>query len=198
MAITVDWGTKIINVPKSFLTYVSPNLYSLDLNEFRLALKDIEDNEDGMANPDTNRHNTTVLLDGVTYARTIEIINGYTITFEAGAYAVKLEGANSNVSSVTNINGVSLRTTNSAGLIEVTTGDCDLTEVNTKLDDIKTVVDTIEVDTSRLLDIEEGNWKIQNNQMIFYARDGSTLLTFNLRDTNGNPTESDVVERVRV
>jgi hypothetical protein len=44
--------------------------------------------------------------------------------------------------------------------------------------------------------VETGRWKIFNNQMIFYAGDGSTpLLTFNLKDSAGNPTMQDVFER---
>jgi hypothetical protein len=35
-----------------------------------------------MAFPSTHIHNTAVTLSGVTYARTVEIINGYTIDFE--------------------------------------------------------------------------------------------------------------------
>lgn len=137
MTISIDWSTRVIFVPKSSLTHLSGALYELDINEFRQALKDHEDNVDGMVNPDTHKHNTSVLLDGVTYARIIEIINGYTVTFEDGQYAVKLIGANSNISSVTNINQVSIRTANSAGLIEVETesgGSCDENDIHGALD----------------------------------------------------------------
>ena len=137
MAISIDWSTRVIYVPKTFLTSLGGALYELDINAFREALKDIEDNVDGIVNPDTHKHNTSVLLDGVTYARIIEIINGYTVTFEDGQYAVNLVGANSNIATVTNINQVSIRTSNSAGLIEVNTsgGDaCDETEIHDALD----------------------------------------------------------------
>ena len=123
MAITIDWSTRVIFVPKDFLTIVTaPDLFSMDLNAFRLALKDIEDNTDGIVNPDTHKHNTTVELDGVTYARILEVINGYTVTFEDGQYAIDLVGANSNVSAVTNVNQVSIRSANAAGLVEVCDG----------------------------------------------------------------------------
>lgn len=47
--------------------------------------------------------------------------------------------------------------------------------------------------------IESGRWKITNNQMIFYAKDGVTpLLTFNLYDGYGIPSEVNVKERVKV
>lgn len=119
MAISIAWGTKIISVPKSYLTLVSGSVYELDMNQFRLDLKDLEDSEEGMAFPDTHRHNTEVTLAGVTYSRFVEIINGYTVTFEDGAYAVNVVGANTNIADVMNVNQVSLRTSNTAGLITV-------------------------------------------------------------------------------
>jgi len=122
MAISIDWGTKIISVPQSYLTNLGGGVYELDLDEFRLDLKDLEDDEEGMAHLDTHIHNTEVTLAGVTYSRFIEIINGYTITFEDGQYAVNLAGANSNIADVSNVNQVSIRSFNSAGLITVTTG----------------------------------------------------------------------------
>lgn len=118
--ISIDWGTKVIYIPKSFLTLVQSTpteIYELDLNIFRLALKDLEDSENGMSFLDTHRHNTEVTLAGITYARVIEIINGYTITFEDDQYAVNLIGANSNVADNVNVNQVSVRANNSAGLI---------------------------------------------------------------------------------
>jgi hypothetical protein len=63
-----------------------------------------------------------VVLGGVTYSRFIEFINGYTITFEDDQYAVNLVGSNNNISDVTNVNQVSVRSQNSAGLITVTSG----------------------------------------------------------------------------
>ncbi len=118
MAITIDWLTKIINVPRADMTLVqaSPEIRALDVNSFRLELKDIEDGE-GMPFLDTHQHNPPVTVGGVTLARTVEIINGYTITFEDGQYAVNLSGANNNVADVTNINQVSVRSANSGGLV---------------------------------------------------------------------------------
>lgn len=117
MAISINWLTKVIFVPQSFLTPLGGNLYELDTNLFRLALKDIEDDE-GIPFLDTHRHNTVVILGGIGYARTIEIINGYTVTFEDGQYAVNLVGSNNNIADVTNVNQVSIRPNNSAGLIQ--------------------------------------------------------------------------------
>jgi len=100
------------------LVQTSPiEIRELNLNAFRLDLKDLEDDEEGMPFPDTHKHNTEVTVGGLTLARVIEIINGYTVTFEDGQYAVNLVGANSNVGDVINVNQVSVRSQNSAGLI---------------------------------------------------------------------------------
>jgi hypothetical protein len=123
MAISIDWATKVISVPKADMTLVTMvpfEVRELDLDWFRLQLKDLEDDAEGMPFLDTHRHNTEVEIAGVTLARVIEIINGYTVTFEDGQYAVNLVGANSNVSDVVNLNQVSIRAQNSAGLISGT------------------------------------------------------------------------------
>lgn len=120
MAISVNWATKVITVPKADTTLIQSSpieIRELNLNVFRLALKDLEDDAEGMPFLDTHQHNTEVLLGGIVYARVLEIINGYTVTFENGSYALNLVGANSNVGDVVNFNQVSVRTANSAGLI---------------------------------------------------------------------------------
>lgn len=124
MAISVDWGQRIINVPRADMTLLQSmptEIRQLNLNTFRLTLKDLEDDAAGMPFPDTHRHNTTVEVGGVILARVVEIINGYTVTFEDGQYAVNLVGANSNVGDVVNVNQVSVRSANSAGLQDLST-----------------------------------------------------------------------------
>lgn len=119
MAVTIDWSDKVIYVPKTDLVLIQETpveIREMNLNWFRLQLKDIEDSTDGIVNLDTHRHNTETTLGGLTYARVIEIINGYTVTFEDGQYAVNLVGANSNVADVVNVNQVSVRSANSAGM----------------------------------------------------------------------------------
>lgn len=118
MALSIDWPTKVINVPKAdmlLIQSVPSEIRQLDIDAFRLELKSIEADE-GMPFLDTHSHNTTVTVGGVTLARVVEIINGYTVTFEDGQYAVNLVGANSNIADVTNVNQVSVRSANSAGL----------------------------------------------------------------------------------
>jgi hypothetical protein len=125
MAITINWTTMVIYVPKEDMTLVqsSPSeIRSLDVDWFRLQLKDIEDNTEGQPFMDTHRHNTEVTLGGLTLARVVEILYPYTVTFEDGQYAVNLIGANTNIADRTNVNQVSVRSSNSAGLITVTSG----------------------------------------------------------------------------
>ena len=147
--ITIDWSTKIITVPVTFMTLVSgtpgtgdmqvdPALYELDVNALRLALKDIEDDE-GMPYVDTHRHNGEVTISGVTYSRTFEVINGYTVLFDTGTYdhyTVRCVGANHNIADVRRPNTVSLIIGNSAGLITVSSGSGLSPTEQTKLDEI--------------------------------------------------------------
>jgi hypothetical protein len=122
MAITIDWGTRVINVPRADLPVqqASPEVRTLDLDWFRLQLKELEDDEEGMTFPDTHIHNTEVQIGGITLSRVIEVTNGYTVTFEDGQYSVDCTGANSNIMDVANPNQVSIRSNNSAGLIHPT------------------------------------------------------------------------------
>lgn len=144
MAISIEWGTKVISVPKADLTLISGTLYEMDTQVFRLALKDLEDSEDGMPFSDTHIHNVPVTVAGVTYARTIEIINGYSVTFEdtGSPYSVRLVGSNNNIFDVENsilnpTDGVTVIATNSAGYIQIETGTSGLTtEEATMLDEI--------------------------------------------------------------
>lgn len=119
MAITIDWPTKVINIPKADMLLVQSaptEIRELDIDAFRLELKSIEASAEGMPFVDTHSHNPPVTVGGVTLARVVEIINGYSVTFEDGQYAVNLAGANSNIGDVTNVNQVSVRSANSAGL----------------------------------------------------------------------------------
>jgi len=122
--IYIDWDNRIIYIPRFFLIEITPNTsYVLDTSDFRLALKELEASEQGMIFPNTHNHNTEATLGGVTYARLIEIINDYTITFEEfeTPYRVFLTGSNNNILDVTNLGTVSIAPNNSAGLISVDT-----------------------------------------------------------------------------
>ncbi len=90
----------------------------LDIDLFRAALKDLEDDVEGMTFLDTHRHVSSSSIGGVTLAKIVEIINGYTITFENDTYAVSISGGNTNIIDVTNLNSVSVRSSNSVGLVD--------------------------------------------------------------------------------
>lgn len=121
MAITVNYSTKVIYVPQSDLTFISGTLYELDTNQFKQDLADLQDDEAGMPFPDMFIHNTEVTVAGTTFARTIEITNGYSVEFEDGQYSVRLAGSNNNIFDVENgilvQNQVQLIAQNSGGLI---------------------------------------------------------------------------------
>jgi len=120
MAVSIDWGNRIITVPRNDMTLIqsSPTeIRELDTDWFRLQLKALEAG-DGIAEPDTHRHVAGVSVGGVTLARVVEIINDYTITFEDGQYAVNLTKSNNNIGDRVNVNQVSVRSANSAGLMQ--------------------------------------------------------------------------------
>ena len=120
MAISVNWVTGVITVPKADTTLVqsTPNeIRELDIDAFRLTLRDLEEDPDGRPWPRTHDHNTEVTVSGITLARVISILPPYTVTFEDGQYTVRLTGANSNIGDRLNANQVSIQSANSAGLI---------------------------------------------------------------------------------
>jgi hypothetical protein len=127
--ISVDFPNKLIFVPTSYLTYLAPNSYSLDVNAFRLDLKGLE--ELGMPYEDAHEHKTTDTLSGTLYPRFVKIINGYEVEFENGTYQVRCFGAEHNLGDVKVINSVSLIIANSAGntvtepVTSITEGDLD-------------------------------------------------------------------------
>lgn len=116
--ITINWLTRVIDVPKADTTLIQSTpteIRELNINTFRLALKNIED-DDGIAFQTTHTHNPEVTVGGVTLARVVELLAPYTVTFENGQYAVNLVAANSNIGDKVNVNQVSVRSSNSAGL----------------------------------------------------------------------------------
>lgn len=120
MAISINPLTFVIYVPKADLTLVqaSPEVRELDVNDFRLALKNLEDDPDhGIFLLKTHSHNTEVTLSGLTYARIVEILDPYTVEFEDGQYTINCVGANHNLADVKVANQVSLIVNNAAGLI---------------------------------------------------------------------------------
>jgi len=132
------------------LTLIGGTLYEMDTEvDFRQAINALMATAEGMPFQDPILHNTTVTVARTTFARTIEIINGYSVTFIPDAqYTVRLVGSNNNIfdveNSILNQNQVQLISNNSAGLIQISTGsglsaaqDTKLTEVHTELKSIE-------------------------------------------------------------
>jgi hypothetical protein len=124
MALTVDPATKVWSVLQSDLDFISGALYDLDTNELKQAMMVVLSSEDYIWMSDSFIHNTQVTVAGTTFARTIEVINGFSITLEdtGGAYSVRMINSNNNMFDVENniLNPTSLNTvisTNSGGLI---------------------------------------------------------------------------------
>jgi hypothetical protein len=128
MAITINRLTQVITVPQADLSLVTGSLYELDTNWFRNELKTIEASEEGIVELDTHQHNTEVTVAGTTFARTIEMINGYSVEFTPdSAWSVRLAGSNNNIFDVENgilvQNQVQVIAQNSAGLVSVNFGN---------------------------------------------------------------------------
>ncbi len=135
MALSIDWGTKVITVPQADLTLISAGKYELDVDAFRLELRALEDDVEGIVFDSTHNHVTSLMLSGATFARAVEIINSYTVEFEdvGSPYQVTCVGANHNIGDVKTVNDVSLVIGNSFGLVQVTSGSGLSTEQNAQL-----------------------------------------------------------------
>lgn len=121
MPTAVNWITGEITIDRADMPIIqaSPEVRQLDVSAFRLDLKDLEATELGMPWPRTHNNQSPTTLSGQDYARLVEVIAPYFITFEDGQYAVSLFGANNNVVDVKTQNQVSVVANNSAGLINI-------------------------------------------------------------------------------
>ena len=120
MAISVNWITHVIFVPRTYMTLIQSSpveIRELNTNAFRYDLRDLEDDPDGRPWPKTHDHNADVLVGGISLADVLLVLEPYTITFEDGQYAVYLQGTNNNILERTNKNQVSVNPSNSAGLV---------------------------------------------------------------------------------
>ena len=122
MAITLDPATKTFSIPQADLTLVTGTLYAADTDALRIEMMSLLASEPYIWMPDSYIHNTEVTVAGVTYARTISTINGYSYTFTPDSqWSVRLEGSNNDWFDVEagnlNQNQVQVIPTNSAGLI---------------------------------------------------------------------------------
>lgn len=115
----------------------------MDVDWLRLQLLALQASEDGISYLDTHYHETETTFSGITFARKVVFINSYTIEFEDGAYAVTLDGANTNLLDVKVFNQVSVAPSNSAGLIVRSSGsglsaeqDAALTATSTRVEEM--------------------------------------------------------------
>lgn len=164
MAISIDWPTKVISVPKTDMTLVDsgpPEVRELDVDWFRKQLNALQAGDEGISFDTTHIHYAPVVVGGVSLARVVEIINGYTVTFEDLSYIVNLTGANNNVSDVTNLNLVSVRSANSGGLVETGTSGLTATEA---------------ANLQWLVNLLEGDVELTANDQIVYLKGTLTEL----------------------
>ena len=120
MAYQINWVTKVITIPQADLLPLGGALYQLNILDFRKEVRRLLwVQTEGLYAEEALEWTDVVTLGGTPYAALLRVINGYTITFEDGQYAVNVVGANSNIGDVTNVNQVSVRPQNSAGLINL-------------------------------------------------------------------------------
>lgn len=99
MALTIDPATKQFLVLQSDLSFVSGTFYTLDTDAVRTEAYQLLASENYIWMEDCYDHNAEYTILGVTYARKVEIINGYTIKLEdtGSAYTVSFVGSNNNM-----------------------------------------------------------------------------------------------------
>ena len=125
---------------------------------------------------------------------------------KAGAIQCVFQVSSQGILSVTGSGVTSQDKIDIANLVESQTGSPIKAKLNTNLDipisDVAELVwsnsigITLAERVNLIRKIEEGRWKIVNNQLIIYDDNGTTpIKTFNLKDKSGQPAEKDVFER---
>lgn len=122
MTISINEATQVISIDQADLALISGDLYELDTDAFRLAVEALLDDERYIWMENPFNHNGEVTVAGSTLARVIEVINGYSVTFENLTYSVRLAGSNNNLFDVENgilnaSGNVTVISQNSAGLL---------------------------------------------------------------------------------
>lgn len=139
MALTIDPALKRVTIPQADLTFVSGTLYTFDTTQFMRDLNALLDDEDYIWMDDAFVHATEVTILGTTYARSITMVNGWSLTFENVGMTVQYTGSNNDLFDSENgilINQplVNVVGNNAAGL--VVTGSALTAAQATQLDEI--------------------------------------------------------------
>lgn len=120
MAYSVDWEAGIITIPQADLVYLSPNTYKLDLYAFMTECWRLSwGGGEGLSYPEIMTYYPVIDTGDVILGKTILInFEYYSIFFEdtVDRYAVKLDGANTNVHNYSAITNGIPYPNNSAGL----------------------------------------------------------------------------------
>lgn len=122
MSYSVNWLTKVISIPDTDLIPVSAGRYRLDMDSFRVEIRRLEWSEGLFAEQILEHVNRKLNFAGADYAGFDEIINGYTVKFTGSLSRVDLIGSNNNLIDVLVPTGVSVVSSNSAGLQVVAVG----------------------------------------------------------------------------
>ena len=124
MAISIDWPTAVINIPRADMIVVSSSpieIRQLNIEDFWRDVRVLEESPEGRAFSRVLNHDQPKPIGGVDLGRVVEVLPPYTVTFEDGAYAVNLSGGNQNLGDRLNFNQVQVRSSNSAGLVDSAT-----------------------------------------------------------------------------
>ena len=169
MAISVDWPTGVITVPKADTVLVGTDPISgreireFDTDAFHEDLRSEEETVAGRAWPITHQWNSAVSLGGVTYAPQFIVVNDYQIEFEEvmTPYRVVFTSTNNNIADFSVVNNVSIQPGNSAGLQLAGSG--------------VTQQDKVDISNEVALRAYEGTYTLQDIMRILFAADAGDV-----------------------
>jgi len=132
MAISLIIPGRIIYIPQADLTEVSgspTNVFSIDVNFLHNTLRTLMTLEANDIYENTHEHVAPFVLGQITLFRVLKIVGDWVVEFEdtGTPYAVQILGGNTNIDEKAVINNVSVRSFNSAGGQQISTGTSGLT-----------------------------------------------------------------------
>lgn len=214
MAYSFDFDEEIIDI-------TSPQT-EVDVQELIDAIRTAEAGELGIQyDKIADASGKESLGEGVSVGITVELLGDWQLRFWSGSYIAKIAGGNlvggPSGDPIAYSAGVQVLLIQSAASTIVETGGSALTETESNqlmgLPAAGEIADAVadealsEHTTAGSLgaairfihQIEGGRWQIADNQMIFYDADNETeIARFNLFDSGGDPTVTDVFDRQRV